>query len=77
MTRVHASDSVKGHPSYVNYYYTLISDPCDRTVDAFTLGPRRRARDAQCHRDRLARDGREDAPESEEFMLALDQPTFN
>ena len=73
----------------LTYYYALISDPCDRTVDALldyarahpgcllTLPP---ADSRAMHRaiaTAWGNQGHEYAPESEEFMLALDRRALN
>ena len=73
----------------LTYYYALISDPCERTVDAFldyarahpgcllTLAPSD-SRAMHCaFATAWGGNGHEFAPESEEFMLALDRRTFN
>ena len=71
----------------LTYYYTLISDPCERTVDALldyarahpgcllTLAP---ADLRAMHRAiATAWSEHEYVVESEEFRLALDRRTFN
>ena len=68
----------------LTYYYALISDPCNRTIDALldyarthpgcltTLPP------ADLHAMyRAIATAWGDAPESEEFMLAIDRRTLN
>ena len=68
----------------LTYYYALISDPCDRTVDALldcarahpgcllTLSPA----DSRAMYCAIAT-AWGNAPESEEFMLAIDRRTLN
>jgi hypothetical protein len=77
-------NSDNGRSNMLTYYYALISDPCERTADALLEY-------ARAHPGCLLRlpptDSRTmyraiaaawgNAPESEEFMLAIDRRTLN
>ena len=72
----------------LTYYYALISDPCERTVDALlayarahpgcllTLEPADLRAMRRAIATALSDDEHEYTAESEEFMFVLDRPTL-